>query len=74
MPLADLDPFFLFCVTLLPLNAALGIFIVYPLWRICQRAGMSGAWSVVAAFPHFGPLLLGLMLSVRMPKAAHKRG
>ena len=37
--------------------------VIYPLWRICTRAGFNGALSLVAIIPWFGILIVGAVLS-----------
>lgn len=39
------------------------LLVVFPLWRICERAGLSGAISLIAFVPFFGLLAVGAILS-----------
>lgn len=39
------------------------VLIVVPLWRICARAGFSGALSLIALLPWLGVLIVGAILS-----------
>jgi uncharacterized membrane protein YhaH (DUF805 family) len=39
------------------------LLVVVPLWRICERAGLSGAISLIALFPFVGLLAVGAILS-----------
>lgn len=37
--------------------------LIVPLWRICMRAGFSGALSLLALIPWLGLLIVGTILS-----------
>lgn len=39
------------------------VLVVVPLWRICARAGFSGALSLIALIPWLGVLIVGAILS-----------
>ena len=39
------------------------VLVIVPLWRICARAGFSGALSLVALLPWLGVLIVGAILS-----------
>ena len=46
------------------LGALIGIvLVVVPLWRICDRAGFSGALSLLALIPWLGIVIVGAVLS-----------
>ncbi|MFZ5815956.1 MAG: hypothetical protein ACOY93_11705 [Bacillota bacterium] len=47
---------------------ALGLFItIFPLWRICSKAGYSGALSLLVLVPVFGWLLLFYLALAEWP-------
>lgn len=39
------------------------VLIIVPLWRICTRAGFSGALSLLALIPWLGLLIVGAIIS-----------
>lgn len=39
------------------------VLLIVPLWKICTRAGFSGALSLIAIIPFFGVLIVGAILS-----------
>ncbi len=39
------------------------ILVIVPLWRICSRAGFSGALSLIALLPWLGVVIVGAILS-----------
>ena len=39
------------------------LLVAVPLWRICERAGLRGAISLIALFPFVGLLAVGAILS-----------
>lgn len=36
----------------------IALFFIIPTWRICTRAGFSGAWSLVHLVPVIGPFIV----------------
>ena len=39
------------------------ILIVFPLWKICNRAGLNPALSLIAIFPFFGLVIVAAILA-----------
>ena len=37
--------------------------VIYPLWRICARAGFNGVLSLLALIPFLGVSIVGAVLS-----------
>jgi hypothetical protein len=45
--------------------APLALLVVVPLWRICARAGLNPALSLVAIIPFLGVPIVAALLSFR---------
>jgi hypothetical protein len=42
----------------------LAILLLYPAWRICQRAGLNPYLSLTILIPYIGLLVYGIILAV----------
>lgn len=42
---------------------AVALLTVIPMWRIAERGGKAGAWSLLAAIPLVGPFAYWLVLA-----------
>jgi hypothetical protein len=60
-------------VTVLLVIALISFLIIgIPLWRICSRAGLSPAWSLLAVVPFLGPMIVTAILAfANWPKFRH---
>ena len=46
------------------LSSLIGVLLVFPLWKICRRAGLHPAWSLLAVFSTLGLLIITAVLAL----------
>ncbi len=51
-----------------------GVFIIYPLWRIFRRAGLDPVLSLLIFVPFFGVLMVSGLLAFRRWPATEPAG
>ena len=44
----------------------IGLVLLFPVWKIFQRAGFSGGWALLMLVPFFGMFLAMLILAIRV--------
>jgi len=50
---------------------AFGIIVLVPLWRICERAGLTPAIALLVLIPYVGIVLVALILAFSAWRNAH---
>lgn len=48
------------------------VLVIYPLWKICERAGFNGAIALIALVPYVGLIVVGAILSFSEWKITNK--
>ena len=52
---------------------AFGLVVVIPLWRICERAGLTPAIALLVLIPYVGIVLVALILAFSAWRGFHAR-